>query len=385
MYLDHRAEAQIDLDAVLYNLQLMQEALPAQVKTVAVIKADGYGHGALPIARMLEKVDFIFGYAVATVDEGITLRKGGIGKPVMLLGYAFPEQYEAAVLNDLWLVVFHEETAARIAQTAEKLGKTANIQIAVDTGMNRIGYRVNPENADEIARICRMPCLSLQGVFTHFFASDETDKTRAKAQRRAFEVMKGYLEARGIAVPYYHCSNSAAMIDLPDLSMDLVRAGIAMYGLTPSDEVRPIGLHPAMTLKARIAEVKTVPSGETISYGGTYTLPEDQRIATISFGYADGYPRGLSNTGYVLVHGKRSPIRGRVCMDQFMVDVTQIPQTKVGDEVTLVGKDEDARITIEELSALCGRFNYEFACCISKRVPRVYLENGHLHGNEIMI
>ena len=373
-----RAQAIIDLDALLDNTALLHRNLPEHTKMVAVIKADAYGHGAVQAAAVLEPVDYIFGFAVATVDEGIELRRAGIKKPVMLLGYAFPQRYAEAIEADLWLTVFSEETAQQIAQCARRLHKPAAVQVVIDTGMNRIGYRVNEQTADEIAGICAMEDLDVCGMFTHFYASDAADKSAAMDQYEEFLTMVNLLKDRGIRIPYVHCSNSAAIMDLPALSLDLVRAGIAMYGLMPSDITVNRALKPVMTLKSRVVHVKTVPAGEKISYGGIYTTPEARRIATICFGYADGYPRQLSNRGAVLIRGKRAPIRGRICMDQFMADVTDIPQTVVGDEVTLIGTDGEAHISMEEIGEISGRFNYETACCISKRVPRVYIRAGHM-------
>ena len=373
-----RAQALIDLDALLYNVELLHRDLPVHTKIVAVIKADGYGHGAVQAAMVLEPVDYIFGFAVATVDEGLELRNAGIKKPIMLLGYAFPERYAEAIEADLWLAVFSEETARQITQAAQRLKRKAKVQIVIDTGMNRIGYRVNEQTADEITGICSMQSLNVCGMFTHFYASDAADKSAAMVQYEKFLTMADLLKNRGIRIPYVHCSNSAAIMDLPDLSLDLVRAGIAMYGLMPSDVTVSRELKSVMTLKSRVVYVKTVPAGEKISYGGTYTAPQARRIATICFGYADGYPRQLSNRAEVLIRGKRAPIRGRICMDQFMVDVTDIPDAAVGDEVTLIGADGNERITMEEIGTISGRFNYETACCISKRVPRVYIRSGRM-------
>ena len=249
------------------------------------------------------------------------------------------------------------------------------MHFAVDTGMSRIGYQVTEEAADEMAQIAKLPHMIVEGIFTHFAKADEYDKTFTKEQIQKFRKMIAMMEDRGVSIPVKHCSNSAGIAEIREANMDMVRAGITLYGMWPSEEVaHNISLHPVMSLKSHIAFVKTLEKGRKISYGGIYETPSEKRIATIPVGYADGYARGLSNKGYVLIHGKKAPICGRVCMDQFMVDVTEIPEAKEGDPVTLLGKDGSECITMEELGELSGRFNYEFACLITPRVPRICIQ-----------
>ena len=310
---------------------------------IAVVKTNGYGHGAMRISREVEDLPYLWGYAVATVDEAEELIADGRTKPILILGITFPDKFEAIV----------------------------------DEGMSRIGFQVTEESADIIAQIAALPNINIEGIFTHFARADELSKEPAYAQMALFQEMIDMLEERGVKIPLHHCSNSAGIVEIPEANMNLVRAGITMYGLWPSEEVRKdiIDIHPVMSLKSHIVFIKDLEAGRQISYGGIYVTDKKRRIATIPVGYGDGYARSLSNKGYVLIHGKKAPICGRVCMDQFMVDVTDIPEAKEGDRVTLVGRDHDACITLEELGELSGRFNYEFACLITPRVPRVYYRN----------
>ena len=370
--------ARIDLGAILANVHAMEGRLRPGTRMVAVIKADGYGHGALPIAQMLEKEAVVFGYAVAEPEEAAELRAGGIRKPIMLLGYAFPDSYRLLIENDVWACIFEEESARLLSEAAEKLGKEANFHIALDTGMSRIGFAdVMPDgfaSAKAIARIAKLPNLRLMGLFTHMARADENDKTPAYAQIARYTHFLNYLQAEGVEIPYRHLSNSAGILRLPEANFDLVRAGITLYGLWPSDEVeRDLPLRPAMSLVSHLAYVKEIAPGTSVGYGGTWTALRPTLIGTVPVGYADGYPRGLSNKGEVLIGGKRVPIRGRICMDQFMVELTNVPEAKAGDEVVLLGRQGDECLTMEELGDISGRFNYEFACCISKRVPREYI------------
>ena len=372
-----RIYAKIDLDAIAYNLDSMRENLKEGTKMICVIKTDGYGHGALPIARMTEHRDDIWGYAVATAEEADSLRKNGIKKPILILGFTFPEACEQIVREELRPAVFTYDMACLLSGEAVKQGKTVYVHIALDTGMSRIGYQVTEESADEVKRISALPGIEIEGLFTHFSKADEADKSFTMEQLERYRQFVHMLTERGITIPIRHCSNSAGIVDLPEANMDVVRAGITLYGLYPSEEVlkERVPLHPAMELKSHIAYIKTLEPGRLISYGGTFRTERTCKVATIPVGYGDGYPRGLSNKGWVLIHGKKAPILGRVCMDQFMVDVTDIPGAKALDEVTLVGSDHGASISVEELGSLSGRFNYEFVCCIGKRVPRVYYRN----------
>ena len=373
-----RVCAHIDLDAVIYNAESIHQNIAPDTKIMAVIKTDGYGHGAVEIARELERLDYIYGYGVATVEEGIILRKKGIQKQILILGYVFREHYYDVVKYDIAPAVFTIDMARDLSKAAIVAEKNCKIHFAVDTGMGRIGYQVNEESADEMEQISKLPNIIVEGIFTHFSRADETDRTNTELQISRFHSMIEMLEKRGITIPVKHCSNSAGIVEFPEANMDVVRAGIILYGMWPSDEVSKlkVPLKPVMTLISHVAYVKTLEAGRPISYGGTYVTKNDTVVATIPVGYGDGYCRGLSNKGYVLLHGQKAPILGRVCMDQFMVDVTNISDVKVGDKVTLIGKNGDLEITFEEIGELSGRFNYEFACDLGKRIPRVYYKNG---------
>lgn len=370
----YRVYAGIDLAAVRYNLESMHRNTAPDVKIAAVIKTDAYGHGALQVARAVENLPYLWGFAVATIEEALALRADGRKKPILILGISFPEQYPAIVEEEIRPAVCSYHAAQELSEAAGRLGKTCRIHVKIDTGMSRIGFAVGEKSADEIAQIAALPNINIEGIFTHFARSDEEDKGAAYAQLALFRGMIGRLEERGISIPLKHCSNSAGIVELPEAGMDMVRAGITLYGLWPSEEVRRdiIDLKPVMSIKSHVSFLKTLEPGQSVSYGGTYTAESARRIATIPVGYGDGYARGLSNKGCVLIRGRRAPIRGRVCMDQFMVDVTDIPDVREGDPVTLLGTDGAETITMEELGRLSGRFNYEFACLITPRVPRVY-------------
>lgn len=375
-----RVYARVDLDAIASNMEHMKQNLDKDTKIMAVIKADGYGHGAVQIAQMLENVDYIWGYAVATLDEAVVLKSDGLKKPVLVLGCVFPDQYMEMLRYDIRMNVYTEEMAEAISQMAAREGMTAYMHIKLDTGMTRLGFDKSPESVDAIQRISEMKNVCMEGIFTHFAKADDTDKTFTYKQIEDFVWMTKQLKARGVEFEYEHCANSAAIIDIPEAYFDLVRAGISTFGLYPSEDVdkENLRLKPAMALKSHVAFVKEIDIGTPISYGGSYISERPMKIATIPVGYADGYPRNLSNVGYVLIRGKRAPIVGRVCMDQFMVDVTDIDGVCFGDNVTLIGKDGNETITVEDLSALSGRFNYEFICDLGKRIPRVYVRDGKI-------
>ena len=376
----NRVYAKIDLDAAAYNMEQMKKRIGSGARLIAVIKTDGYGHGAVPLARMFEETDYVWGYAVASLDEGVVLRKHGIKKPILVLGCIFPDQYEEMIRYEIRATIYMEDMAREMADTARRAGKKAFFHIKVDTGMGRIGFPVSEESTDIIERISRMPDVVTEGMYTHFAKADETDKSYTLEQHRKFMWMKEQMEKRGVEIPYYDCDNSAGIIDFPDMKHDLARAGISMYGLYPSDEVdqNAVDLKPVLSLISHVTFVKTVEPGTAISYGGTFVADKTMRVATIPVGYGDGYPRSLSNKGFVLIHGKRARILGRVCMDQFMVDVTDIPGVKFMDRVILAGEDGNDRITVDELAGLSGRFNYEFVCCLGKRIPRVYTLGGRI-------
>lgn len=376
MNMHSRIQAEIDLDAMTYNLEHIKKNLKPGTKIIAVLKADGYGHGAVPLGRRIQQDPEVWGIAVATVEEGVELREAGITKPILILGYTYQEDYQKIVDMDFRPAVFKKSMAQELSKAAVRAKKTLKIHIKIDTGMTRIGYRNVETDVPEILEISRLAGIEVEGIFTHFARADETDTTPARIQYEKFQEFLHALEEEGLSIPMKHCSNSAGIIRMQEANLDAVRAGIILYGLYPSPEVEqePVPLKPLMSLRSHIAYIKTVEPGVEISYGGIFTTTRKTRVATIPVGYADGYARGLSNKGSVLIRGKRAPILGRVCMDQFMVDVTDIPEARELDQVTLLGKDQEDCITMEELGNLSGRFNYEFACCISKRVPRVYLE-----------
>ncbi len=373
-----RIKALISLDAVKYNFEQMKKNIKEETKIVAVIKADAYGHGAVPIAAMLEKYDYIWGFATATAQEALQLRRAGITRPILILGLVFEEYYEELAKNEVRMAVCDYETACKFNHAAAACGKRALIHLAADTGMTRIGFKDSEESLEEIRRIYELENVQIEGLFTHFARADEYDRAPAMVQLERYLKFADLLEQSGIHIPLHHCSNSAGIIRVPEANLNLVRAGITIYGIYPSEEVEKdvVKLLPVMSLKSHISYIKDVEPGTQVSYGGTYTTKKLTRLATIPVGYADGYPRMLSNKGWVLIHGKKAPICGRVCMDQFMVDVTDIPEAKTADEVTLLGTDGEEEITADTIGDLSGRFSYEFVCDISKRVPRIYMQDG---------
>lgn len=375
-----RVYARIDLDAIASNMERMKQNLNPWTKIIAVIKADGYGHGAVQIAQMLEGVEYIWGFAVATLDEAVVLKSEGIQKPILVLGCVFPDQYMEMLKYDIRMNVYSEEMAESISQMAAREGMTAYMHIKLDTGMSRLGFDTSKESVEAICRINKLKNVCMEGIFTHFAKADEIDKTFTQKQIQDFIWMTEKLKEKNVVFQYEHCANSAAIIDVPEAHFHLVRAGISTFGLYPSEEVNKdnVRLKPALALKSHVAFVKEIEPGTPISYGGTYVSEQKMRIATIPVGYADGYPRSLSNVGHVLIRGKKAPIVGRVCMDQFMVDVTNIDGVSFGDNVTLIGKDGNETITVEDLGELSGRFNYEFICDLGKRIPRVYVRDGKI-------
>ncbi len=374
----YRAYAKVDLDCIRYNMQKLKCNVREDAKMVAVIKTDGYGHGAIPIAKVIS--DLVEAYAVATVDEAMNLRRHGIEKPIYLLGFIHEGGIKCAIENEIRPAVFEYKTAEIISNMAVELNKTAKIHIKIDTGMSRLGFKTNDESLDIICKIKKLPNIEIEGIFTHFAASDEKDKTSAKKQLEKYNVFVSKLKDKGVDIKIKHCSNSAGIVDMPEANMNEVRAGIALYGLYPSQDVNKeaVPLKPALELKSHIVFLKDVEEGVGVSYGSTFVTNKKTKIATIPIGYGDGYPRNLSNKGCVLIRGKRAPIIGRVCMDQFMVDVTNIENVASGDEVTLIGKDKSEMISVEEIADLAGTFNYELVCNLGKRIPRVYIEDGNV-------
>lgn len=363
----------IDLDAVSSNFDAVRRK--AGVPVMAVIKADAYGHGAVPVARLLEKRCAFFG--VSSMSEALELRDAGITRPILILGYTPPEAFPDAVHLGIRPAIFRREDGIALSRAAVEAGVSAAFHFAVDTGMSRIGFQVTEADADVCAEIAALPGLTPEGLFSHFATADCWDLSRARAQAERFDAFDAMLKRRGVHIPIRHLNNSAGLMNF-DSHYEMVRSGIVTYGLYPSDEVDAglLSLTPAMRLLSRVSYVKLLPPGREISYGGTFVTSRPTVVATVPVGYADGYRRSLSGRFYVLVRGQRAPILGRVCMDQMMVDVTDIPGVQAGDTVTLIGTDGNETISMEDIAAAAGSFNYEFACGISRRVPRVYLRGG---------
>lgn len=375
-----RVHATIDLDAIKKNVQEVKNVVGDSTKVMAIIKADGYGHGSVACADALTKIG-VDAFGVAILDEGIILRKRGIKQPILILGYTSEYQFTRMIQYKLTQTVFEFEMAKNISKYAVAMNKTAQIHIKVDTGMNRIGFKDCDENIEVIKQISQLPNIQITGIFTHFARADEEDKTAALKQLARYENFVNKLEDNGVSIPIKHISNSAGIIDFPQARFNMVRSGIMTYGLYPSKEVSmDFPLYPALSLKSHIIFIKEVEEGQGISYNHTYITKRKSKIATIPVGYADGYPRALSSKGRVLVRGQYAPIVGRICMDQFMIDVTDIDGVTDLDEVTLVGRDGDNYISVEEVADMAGSFNYEFVCGLSRRVPRVYIENGEVTG-----
>lgn len=376
-----RGYAEVDLDAVVYNMRSMKKNIASDTKMIGVIKTDGYGHGSIPIAKTLEPLDFMFGFAVATPEEAHALRQAGIQRPILILGYTFPYCYEQLAEEELRPAVFRTDTILQLQEAAKRAGKPVRVHIKVDTGMNRIGITPDEEGLRFVKALMHQEGIEIEGIFTHFARADEYDKTSAVRQLEIFRDFIGRIEKElKLEIPVKHCSNSAGILELPQANMDVVRAGITLYGLYPSKEVsrEAVPLKPALSLYSHLVYVKTIHKDQSVSYGGIFTAKEDMRIATVPLGYGDGYPRSLSNKGYVLLHGKKAPILGRVCMDQFMVDVSHIPEAAEGDRVVLLGTDGGEQISAELLGEMSGRFNYELVCDLGKRIPRVYRKQGRI-------
>ncbi|WP_035785216.1 MULTISPECIES: alanine racemase [unclassified Butyrivibrio] len=389
-----RVYAKIDLDALSQNVENMYNSLPRNTKMLAVVKADGYGFGAVPISRMLQNNAYIWGFATATAEEAFELRENGISKPIVVLGYTFPYAYERMLRENIRPTVFRYDMLKHLSERVKKRraqggNEIFHVHVAVDCGMSRIGVRTDADGENFIKTALATEGIEVEGLFTHFARADEADLTNAHSRFKEFEEFVRKVEAdNDFKIPIVHCANSASIIDMPEAHMDMVRCGVTMYGMWPSEEVsrNKIEIKPVMSMYSHISFIKDIPENTSVSYGGTFVSDRRMRVATIPVGYGDGYPRSLSGgRGYVLVHGVKARILGRVCMDQFMVDVSGIPNAKEGDEVILIGQaqavygdSEPEKITIEELGDLSGRFNYEFTCDINHRVPRLYSMDGKI-------
>ncbi len=363
----------IDLDAISRNMDAIRDK--AGVPVMAVIKADAYGHGAVQVARLLERKCAFFG--VSSMLEAMELRRAGLRTPILILGHTPVNAFPTAVMENIRPTICRYEDAAALSDAAQAIGLTAHFHIAVDTGMSRIGFQVTEEDANICAKIAQLPCLHAEGIFSHFATADSADLSRAVHQADLFDQFCAMLQQRNVHIPIRHLDNSAGLMNFHK-HYEMVRSGIITYGMYPSREVSPdlLKLEPALTWLSCVTHVKTLPAGREIGYGGTYTTTHPTTVATIPVGYADGYRRNLSGKFHVLIRGRRAPILGRICMDQMMVDVTHIPEVTVNDKVVLVGKFGREEITMEEISAAADSFNYEFVSGISRRVPRIYTSGG---------
>lgn len=378
----YRMRADINLSAIRKNIETMHSYLPKGKKLLAVIKANAYGHGAIEVAYALD--DLADYYGVAFIDEAIELRQAGIQKPILILGHTDDSLFELVVDYDITQTIYSYEQAKTLSDIAMNKRKKAKIHVKLDTGMNRIGFPCVKESVEKISKIGQLEGLNVEGIFTHYYLADAKDKTVANKQLDKYTEMLGWLTEAGMQFDIRHISNSAGIMEMPNETYDMVRSGIATYGLYPSEEMdkEACVLYPAMKLVSHITHVKMVKKGETIGYGATYTVPEDKVIATVEVGYADGYPRALSNCGRMLVHGEFAPIVGRVCMDQTMIDVSHITDVKIGDEVVLVGEQGNYILPVEELADMSVSFNYEFVCDVNRRVPRVFYQDGIVIGEK---
>ncbi|RKN82165.1 alanine racemase [Paenibacillus ginsengarvi] len=365
---------EVSLDALSHNIRAFRQVLPAEMALMAVVKADAYGHGAIKVAQeaMGCGVDYI---GVAFLDEGLELRRAGINAPILVLGYTPPEGLRTAIDHDITLTVFHEELWAALETVGD--GKL-KVHIKIDTGMGRIGLQADEEAISYVERALRHPSLDVEGIYTHFASADETDKSYTLEQYAKYERVIAYFRDNGVSFRYMHTGNSAAAIDCPELSYNMIRLGIAMYGLYPSGEVNhaSIRLEPVMSIKTKMSHIKKLPAGSGISYGVIYRTEGEETIGTLPIGYADGYSRMLSQKVQALVRGRRVPIVGRICMDQCMADISAIPNPTKEEEVVLLGRQGGESVTAEELAELLGTINYEITCMVSHRVPRVYTKGG---------
>ncbi|SEQ09093.1 alanine racemase [Lachnospiraceae bacterium NE2001] len=377
-----RVEADIDLDAIRYNIETVKALNPTDRKVCLVIKADAYGHGSVQLAK--EFSDIADYYAVACIDEAVELRNAGIETPILILGYTDESDFVIAINHDITLAIYDVQEADTLSRFATKDGKKAKVHIKVDSGMSRIGFQCDDEGVAAAMKIYQMEGLDVEGIFTHYAKADYIDKNDAKTQYDRFSWFVSEMEKRGAAFKIRHIDNSAGAMEIHSEGFDMVRLGIVIYGLYPSEEIdKSVVLKPAMSLKSKVIHVKTLPAGRGVGYGWSYVTEKDTRVATVSVGYADGYPRALSNLGRVLIHGEYAPIIGRVCMDQIMVDVTGIDEgkfefekVKVGDEVVLFGTQGENSISVEEIAEPANSFNYEAVCNISRRVERIYFKDG---------
>ena len=367
---------EINLDNLISNYNEIRKIVNSNTKIMPVIKANAYGHGSIELAKLYEQIG-ADRLAVSIITEAVELRKAGIKLPIQLLSYTPEWQLELVVNNDIIQGIYSYKDAKLLSDVAKAKGKIAKIHIKIDSGMGRIGFLPNEDSIAEIVKISELPNIEIEGMFTHFAKADEKDKTFTRIQYERFKWVSDKLEEKDINLKIKHVSNSASIIDLPEYNLDLVRPGIILYGFYPSEDVKKdnINLKQAMTLKAKISKIKTVPKATGISYGHIYSTDKESLIATIPIGYADGYTRMLTGKGYVCIKDKRVPIVGRICMDQMMVDVTDIYDLNIGDEAILFGYDNDNYPKVDDLASLLGTINYEFICMMGRRIPRVYIKD----------
>jgi len=379
-YRRNRAWAEVNLDCIEHNIKEIKRYVGKKTSVMAVVKADAYGHGVMQTAKTLlnNGADCL---AVSMLDEALQLRNNGIEAPILVLSYTDPKRADEIVINNITQTIFSHDLAIALSDASERLGKRVKIHIKIDTGMTRVGFMPGYSAVKNVVQISQLPGLILEGLYTHFASADETDKTYTKMQFEKFTSIWNELNRIGIFIPIKHVANSAAIIDCPEMHLNMVRPGVILYGLYPSSDVNraAINLKPAMTLKANVILVKAVEKNISISYGRIFTTKRESKIATLPIGYADGYSRTLSEKARVLINGEYANVVGRICMDQCMIDVTDIKHNVLtGDEVVLFGAQKDKSISIEEISEKTGTINYETVCIIGKRIPRVYLSGGKI-------
>jgi len=373
--LTNRAWAEVSLDAIARNFNAIRKIVNKDANIMCVVKADAYGHGAIEVGRRLLSCGAA-ALAVATIEEAIQLRQAEITSPILILGYTNPRKCNEIVQHDITQTIFSYDTAKQLSDVAVGLNKKAKIHIKIDTGMTRIGLRTDKDSISVIQQISILPGIEIEGIFTHFAAADQSDKSYTNMQFDSFMQFNRELEKSGLCIPIKHVCNSAGIIECPEMHLNLVRPGIILYGLYPSSEVDKsrIYLEPALSLKARITMVKDVVAETPVSYGCTYITRHLSRIATVAIGYGDGFSRLLSNKGHVLVNGELAPIIGRICMDQCMIDVSSLKNdVAVGDEVVLIGRQGTDEISAGQLADEIGTISYEIVCAIGKRIPRIYI------------
>ncbi len=383
-----RTWAEVNINNIKHNFRKIKNKLNPKTKLLCVLKADAYGHGSEFLVREYEKMGADF-FGVSNLDEAMQLRKAGARKPILIFGYTPSECADILANNSISQTVFSLEYAKQLQIQCKNKGVNIKAHIKIDTGMSRIGFFAQNEESrkksiNEILEINNMPEIEIEGMFTHFSVADDTanEKNYTLMQINNFKNIINSLESKKLHIPLKHCCNSGGMINFPDMHLDMVRAGIILYGLYPSEEIaQKISLKPSMSLKTVISQIKIIPKGTSVSYGRTFVADKEIKIASVAIGYADGYSIKFSNNSEMIVRGKRSKVLGRVCMDQLMLDVSDVDGVREGDVVTVFGGDDENYISVDELAKNIGTINYEIVCLIGKRVPRVYFENGEIVGN----